>query len=469
MDLVGAHRATRLLVISAKTIASEVRRGTRTARDTVAGALTLTRAQQERLNVATHILDDALARAEFIDAEVAAGRDPGPLAGVPIAVKDLIDQSGVPTTCGSSFYRQVPDRSAPVIERLESAGAVIISRTGLHEFAYGFNSENHWFGPVRNPLDPLLSPGGSSGGSAAAVAAGQVPIAIGTDTGGSVRVPAALCGILGLKVTHGRVPLRGVFPLAASLDTVGPLAASTADLAAAYEAIAGHDPDDPWSVDRRVTHAGAGPPDLNGVRIGIPLPWVDDAPVTEAVAVAFAGAMARLQGLGATVEQFEDPELAPPGMIQELSAAEAASVHRQWFDDGRDYGPEVKTRLEAAMRVTLDQYVAAQQWRSRLKQRAAAAFSRFDLMATPTTGATRKVIGVDTVETLRGEVSHRAAIAVFTALVNHIGCPAIALPLPSGDSPPPSLQLVAPWWAEHRLLDVAATLESHGIIASPGV
>jgi len=453
-------------VISATSIASEVRRGTRTARDTVAGAITLTRAQQDRLNVVTHIDETALSRAEQIDADVARGRDPGPLAGVPIAVKDIIDQSGVATTCGSSFFRQVAATSATVIERLEQAGAVIISRTGLHEFAYGFNSENHWFGPVRNPLDPELSPGGSSGGSAAAVAGGQVPIAIGTDTGGSVRVPAALCGIFGLKVTHGRIPLTGVFPLAASLDTVGPLATNVADLAVAYEVMAGYDPGDPWSVDRPVVAAGTGPPDLNGLRIGIPVPWVDDAPITDGVAAAFADAMARIQGLGASVEQVEDPEFAPPGMIQELSAAEAATVHREWWNEDREYGPEVKARLAAAMEVTLDQYVAAQRWRSRLKQRTAEAFKRFDLIATPTVGATRKVIGVDTVATLRGEVSHRAAIAVFTALVNHMGCPALALPLPSEDSPPPSLQVIGPWWSEHRLLGMAMTLERHGVVST---
>ena len=196
-------------------------------------------AEQERWN--SFISVDA-------DAVPDADRRTGPLAGVPIAIKDLINQAGKTTSAGSSFYRHEATESAVVVRRLEAAGATIIGRTGLHEFAFGFSSENPWFGPVRNPWDPSTSPGGSSGGSAAAVAAGIVPIAIGTDTGGSVRVPAAMCGIFGLKVTHGRIPISGVFPLAESLDTIGPLATSADDLALAYEVMAGFDAGDPWSV-----------------------------------------------------------------------------------------------------------------------------------------------------------------------------------------------------------------------------
>jgi len=176
----------------------------------------------------------------------------GALAGVPIALKDLIDHAGRPNTAGSSYPAITPDASAPAVARLEAADAVIIGRTGLHEYAFGFSSENHWFGPVRNPWDLDLSPGGSSGGSAAAVAAGLAAGALGTDTGGSVRVPAALCGVVGLKVTHGRVPLRGVFPLGPSIDTVGPIGRSVVDIARLYETIAGFDPGDPWSAPRPV-------------------------------------------------------------------------------------------------------------------------------------------------------------------------------------------------------------------------
>lgn len=455
--------------LEASRLAREIRTADRTARDTVAGAVTAALAQQERLNASVMVdADRAIERAEEIDALIARGTDPGPLAGVPIALKDLIDHAGRVTTCGSGFYRHEADRSATVVERLEGAGAVIISRTGLHEFAYGFSSENDWFGPVRNPLDPTLSPGGSSGGSAAAVGGGQVPIAIGTDTGGSVRVPAALCGVFGLKVTHGRVPLTGVFPLAPSLDTVGPIAGSVADLALAYGVMAGHDPADPWSRPQPVVSPGPARDDLRGLRVAIPVPWIDEAPVDDHVATAFVRAMAALTELGATVEEFEDPQLAPPGMIHALVAGEAASVHREWLGEERAYGDEVRHRLEDAMAVTLDEYVAATAWRAGLQARAASAFGTFDLLATPATGATRKVIGEPTIPVQDRDVSYRAVLSYFSALVNSMACPAIVGPLDAPSVPPPALQLIGPRWSEHRLLEVAATLERHGIMARPG-
>lgn len=451
-------------MIPALHIAAETRRKERLARDTVAGSLLQAEAQQERLNVNTLIdRDRAIERAEAIDAMVEAGTDPGPLAGVPVALKDLIDHAGRPTKCGSSFYSEVPDRSARVVERLEQAGAVIVTRTGLHEFAYGFNSENEWFGPVRNPLDPELSTGGSSGGSAAAVAGEQVPVAIGTDTGGSVRVPAALCGIYGLKVTHGRVPLTGVFPLASSLDTVGPLARTIDDLSLAYLAIAGYDASDPWSVDQPVVRPGSARPDLQGLRIGLPVAWLDRGPVTDQVAEAFAEAVAAIRGMGATVQELHDPVLAPPGHIAELAGGEIAALHRRWKSEGKQYGTEVSARLDAALDVDLDAYVEANRWRAEVRQHAAAAFFRFDLLLTPTTGATRKTIGVDAIETSTGQHHHRTVLSWFTALVNTIGAPALAAPLTSDQTPPPSLQLIGPWWTEHRLLEVGATLAETGI------
>lgn len=453
-------------MIDASTIASEVTKGDRSARDTVAGAITAAQAQQDRLNVCTYIDEErALARAEELDSIVESGRSPGPLAGVPVALKDLIDHTGRTTTCGSGFYREEAEATAEVVRRLEDAGAVIVSRTVLHEFAYGFSSENDWTGPVRNPLDPDLSCGGSSGGSAAAVAADQVPIAIGTDTGGSVRVPAAMCGIFGLKVTHGRIPLSGVFPLAPSIDTVGPLARSVGDLSLAYAAMAGYHRDDPWSSPVPVVSPSSTRPDLRGIRIGIPVPWVD-SPVSEDVAVAFADAIAAIRALGAEVEEFREDSVDNHREIVTLAGAEIAAIHRPWVDAGKPYGPEVADRLERALAVTVDEFMAATEWRALARQRTMAAFGSFDFLATPTVGTTRKVIGEDTVETTEGRLPYRPVLSCFTALVNHLGCAAIAGPL-GGGRPPASLQLIGAPWSEHRLLELAGLLEREGVFRSP--
>lgn len=449
-------------MLAAHHLVAQFRRGERTARDTIAGALFTISEQQEQFNASTLIDDErALSRAEMLDDTNATT---GPLAGVPIAIKDMIDHVDRPTTCGSSFYAEIPDRTSTCVQRLEDAGAVIVSRTNLHEFAYGFSSENHWFGPVRNPLDDQTSAGGSSGGSAAAVAAGQVPIAIGTDTGGSVRVPAALCGIYGLKVTHGRIPLTGVFPLATSLDTVGPLATDVNDLTLAYRVLAGYDPDDPWSVRRPVTSPGGARPDLSGVRIAVPVPWVDDAPISEEVAEAFSGAVARLEALGAVVETVDDPVISVRRELGDLSGAEISAVHREWFEAGREYGPGVAERLAVAMRVSSDEYVRANGWRVQIRRHFAHILSSHDLIITPATGVTSKQIGRDTVDTIEGEVFHRTALSHFTALVNVAGNPALVGPLNTDGTPPPALQLIAPFWGEHRLLEIAATLVDHGVM-----
>lgn len=441
--------------LSASTIAAEVAEGRRTARDTVEEALLRLEEAQERYNACTLIdRSDALARAEAVDEAVAAGRDPGPLAGVPVVVKDIIDQEGLATTCGSGFYREVAVHSAPVIQRLEAAGAVMVARAGLHEFAYGFSSENPWFGPIRNPWDLSTSPGGSSGGSAVAVAAGLVPLSLGTDTGGSVRVPAALTGIFGLKVTLGRIPTEGVFPLAPSLDTVGPLAANITDLTLAYRAMAGTPPP-------------VVPASWVGVRIGLPRTWLE-GPTQPPVAAALVEALQNLSELGAVVVDLDLSPLVPWGMIQELAGAEAAHVHRRFRAEAAPYGEEVGRRLSAAEKVTPEQYLDAQAWRARLLETWATAFTQADIIATPAVAALRKVIGVDEID---GQ-HYRPVLSWFSALVNHGGIPALAVPLLGTGAPPVSLQLIGNWWQEEQLLALAAAAEAAGLIGyrpPPGV
>jgi len=442
------------------TIARRVRAGEARAVDVVDDALR--RAEASPHNDFTEVTADlAQQRAATIDAMVAEGVDPGPLAGVPIAIKDLIDQLGSVTTAGSKFFRHRPERTATAVERLEAAGAVVVGRTNLHEFAYGFSSENPWFGPVRNPWDTSTSPGGSSGGSAVAVATGTVPVAVGTDTGGSIRVPAALCGVMGLKPTHGRIPLTGVFPLAASLDTVGPLAASVQDLAIAYRAMAGPDPLDPWSVHGAPSPRAAHDP----LRIGVPRPWVGTGPVHPEVLAAFETALVDLSLLGFEVVDVDVPDLVPWGRIDDLAGAQIASVHRAWVTGGRPYGTEVAARLEGALRVGVDDLVASLTWQAAVKNVAREVFTSVDLLATPSTGVTRKVIDDDDVDVGHGaKSSYRPALAWFSALVNHLGSPAISLPLAMVGNPPPSIQLIAPWWSEETLIAAARRLEREGLV-----
>ena len=458
----------------ARRIARAVREGEVSALETTGRALADLNDRQPDLNLTTHIDEKSLRRAAELDARVAAGEDPGPLCGVPLLLKDLIDQAGIPNTCGSAFYRTVPRESAPVTRRLEEAGAVVVGRAGLHEFAFGFSSENQWFGPVRNPHDPSTSPGGSSGGSAAAVAAGVVPISIGTDTGGSVRVPAALCGIFGLKVTHGRVPLTGVFPLGPSLDSVGPFATGSEDLALAYAAMSGHHRKDPWSAARSPMADDLSVPlDPPGVRVGLPDRWLAGAPYAEGAEERFHAIVERLANLGFGVERFDDPVITPPGKINDILYPQVAAVHRKWWEAGKPYGAEVAERIRETLAIggahPADSLLDALAWQSLLRNRLREVFGRFDLLAVPTSGVLRKVIGEQQMDTTGGRLLYRVALSWFTSLVNISGCPAISVPVPDPDQTtgvPFSLQLVAPWWKEHRLLRAAAALEEAGVARS---
>lgn len=450
---------------SIASLADAVRSGETTATSLASAALDAATESQPALNAFTRIDTEAvLSRAASVDNVVAAGGDPGPLAGVPIALKDLIDQAGVPNTLGAAFPPVVPGVSAPVVSRLEEAGAVVVGRTGLHEFAFGFSSENEHFGPVRNPWDATLSPGGSSGGSAAAVAAGVVPASIGTDTGGSVRVPAALCGVVGLKVTHGRVPLTGVYPLAPSLDTVGPLAASVADAAAVYEVIAGFDPADPWSVPRPVD-AGGGVADVADLSVAVPRQWLEP-PISPAVAASFRAALEAIARHGGTVEEVDVPALRVSAEAMRAHSVEIAATHRRrWTESSEKYGREVARRFENAFTVPADDLVSALEWRAGARNAAALLFERFDVLATPTTGATAKTIGVDHVEIEGEPVFYRLLLASYTAPINWLGFPALALPLPGSGTPPASLQLIGPMWSEADLLATGTALEDESIAA----
>ncbi len=368
----------------------------------------------------------------------------GPLVGVPVAVKDIIDHAGRVTTAGSAFYRHEAATTAPCIAALESAGASVIGRTGLHEWAFGFSSENPHWGPVRNPWDPTLSCGGSSGGSAAAVAAGIVPIAVGTDTGGSIRVPSALCGTFGLKVTYGKVSLEGVFPLDPTIDTVGPIADSVSNLTIAYQVMSGD---------------MASPPAVGSLRLGIPQPWFDNAPVSGEVGDAFSRTVSRLEELGYQVSDIALPEVGPSPLLQWAIAEQVREVHREFRARGEKYGPDVLTRIMAAEEVTTSQAEEGRRWQQQMRDAFATAFQQIDLLITPTVPVRAKVIG----EEMIGDQHYRAVLSYFSAVVNHALLPAIAMPLTDTGAPPLSLQAIGPMDSEGTLLGFANHLESSGL------
>lgn len=403
--------------------------------------------------------DNALSRAAAVDSRIAAGDPVGPLAGVPFAVKDLIDQAGLPNTCGGSFAAFTPAADAACVARLQDAGAIPIGRTGLHEFAFGFSSENPWHGAVRNPIDQTLSTGGSSGGSAAAVAAGVVPIALGTDTGGSVRVPAALCGIVGLKVTHGRGSLRGVYPLAPGLDTVGPLGSSTDDVALAFQIIGSHDPLDPLSVDEPVTPPAV-PRPIGGLRLAVPHPWVDTG-YEPRVEQEFADLLKTLDDLGAEIDHVTIPETEPPGQGLASAYYEVAPIHQaRYLADPQSYGEDVQQRMQDALSVTAEQYASALEWRAQVRRGLEEHLEGRDAIITPTTAAVTKPIGQEMLQLTTGAVHYRSPLSHFTSLVNNAGLPALAMPIRGSGQPPVSLQLIGRAWSEPDLLAIGKGLES---------
>jgi len=380
----------------------------------------------------------------FIEDTVTPSGD-GPLAGVPVAVKDMIDHAGRVTTCGSAFYRYQATTTAASIAALEAAGATVIGRTGMHEWAFGFSSENPHWGPVRNPWDPRLSTGGSSGGSAAAVAAGIVPIAVGTDTGGSIRVPSALCGTFGLKVTYGRIPLTGVFPLVPSIDSVGPIADSVENLSLAYSVMSGEP---------------VGTAEIGSLRIGVPEPWFQEAPMSQEVADAFSHTVASLSDLGHEVVEVSMPDVGPSHHIGWALAEEVREVHREFREQGEVYGEDVALRLTDAEAVSEQEARAGRVWQGQMRSEFAGALSNVDLLITPTVPVRSKVIG----EEMIGDRHYRAVLSYFAAVVNHALHPAIAMPVLGTGAPPLSLQAIGPIDGESLLLGFARQLERAGVV-----
>jgi len=400
----------------------------------------------------TVLADDAREQARRADDEIAAGRYRGPLHGVPISLKDLIDMKGVPTTAASRVRDgHVADADAPVVTRLREAGAVLIGKTNLHEFALGTTNEDSAFGPARHPLDPARSPGGSSGGSAASVLAGMAYASIGTDTGGSIRIPSAACGLVGLKPTIGDISTAGIVPLSSTMDHVGPLCRSVEDASIVYDALRGATPGEPG---RR----GA-----EGCRLGV-LRRYFAAVLDPQVASAFDGASARLRDAGVTLH---DADVAHAGDIApvyvHIVLSEAAVYHAKTLESrGDQYTANVRQRLEMGRYILAEDYVRALRGREVLIAEVDAALAECDGLLLPAVPIPAHKIGVSTVRIGGSDESIRNVTLRLTQLFNVTGHPAITLP--SGTTPeglPIGTQLIGRRGDTARLLTLARALEPY--------
>ena len=417
----------------------------------------------------TVLADSALKAAEESDMRYKAGTPRGPLDGVPVAIKDIIYIQGVRCTAGSKILADnVAPYDAPVVAKLKAAGAVVMGTTNLHEFAAGTTSVNPHYGAVRNPWDPGKLAGGSSGGSAAAVAAGLVPLALGTDTAGSVRTPAALCGVLGLKPTYGRVSRLGVIPLSTSLDTVGILARSSRDAGAALGVISGKDKGDMTAIDAEVPDYGSCRP-LPSARVGVVKNRSQDS-VDPSIEANFQAFVARLRALGCAVTEVELDGLSE---IYErwlpIRRAEATAFHLRWLRSSPElYGEDVRRLLELGMDVTAVDYVNAVNARPSYMERFSAVMANLDALAMPTTAVPSPDIGQQEVKINGVQYPVYSALNRLTLPFNYVGFPALSVPSGLIGGVPVGVQLIGKLFDEMTLLGLSCAYEErYGLFPMP--
>jgi 1-carboxybiuret hydrolase len=443
-------------------IAAAVRNGQVSARAVVGAALARIARHDRELNAFTAVLEErALAKAEAIDAARANGRAVGALAGAPFAVKNLFDIAGLPTLAGSKINRQrTPSaRDATVVARLEAQGAVLVGALNMGEYAYDFTGENVHYGPSRNPHDVSRMPGGSSGGSGAAVAGRLVPLALGSDTNGSIRVPASLCGIFGLKPTYGRLSRAGTFPFVASLDHVGPMARSARDLALAYDAMQGHDRNDPVCTDRApepVTPLlGRGSDDL---RIAVAGGYFRVGNSAEGQT-----ALERVAAALGVKTEIEIPEARRSrAAAYVITASEGSTLHLERLRArARDFDSIVRDRLIAGAMIPASLVVKAQKFRRWYREQVLTLFADVDAILAPATPCTAPLLGQQTFVFDGVELPVRANLGVYTQPISVIGLPVVVVPVPLKPLPI-GVQIITAPWRE----DIAHTLEQNGVAAA---
>lgn len=464
---------------SASGMARAVRDGEASVAEVVRACLARIAATDSTVNAFTDVLAErAIARANSLDAALGAGGESAaslralPLLGVPFAVKNLFDIAGIPTRAGSIIELSQPPAGADalLVQRLEAAGAVLVGALNMDEYAYGFTTENTHYGPVRNPHDPGRIAGGSSGGSGAALAAGQVPLTLGSDTNGSIRVPASLCGVFGLKPTYGRLPRTGSYPFVHSLDVLGPLARSVTDLALAYDAMQGHDAHDAACAARPaeplLPRLSGG---VRGLRIAVLEGWFSDNAGPQARA-----AVARVaRALGT------ERRITLPGAVRARAAAflignsEGGALHlADLRARASDFEPLSRDRFIAGALLPAAWVNQAQRARLRFAREVAQIFESVDVLLAPATPHPATPIGSETMEINGARLPTRPNTGLLTQPVSCIGLPVCAVPVwpdsdESGAALPVGVQVIAAPWREDLVMRVAAVLEAGGVANSP--
>lgn len=423
-----------------------------TAEEATRGCLARITERNRSINAFITVLeDDALAQARYADREISEGAYRGPLHGIPISLKDIIDLRNTPTTAASRVRDgHLARRDATIVGRLRQAGAIFVGKTNLHEFALGTTNEDSAYGPVVHPLDDTRSPGGSSGGSAASILTGMAYASIGTDTGGSIRIPSAACGLVGLKPTIGELPTDGIVPLSETLDHPGPMCRSVEDTALLYGVLRGvANPTVPLARD------------VSGLRFGIPRPYFFDLLDTQ-VAARFDEACERLRAAGAVLENVVIPHTREIGSIYvHIALPEAAAYHAPTLESRpQDYTENVRLRLEMGRYILAEDYVRAQRGRQRLIREVREALNGRDGLLLPSMPVAATKLGVATVSLGGSEETVRNITLRLTQLFNITGHPAISLPCgTTSEALPVGIQIVGVRNRTPELLEVAAAVE----------
>jgi len=426
-------------------------------------ALAAIAAHDDRLKAFIDVYrESALVESRTADAEIASGNYRGPLHGVPTAVKDNIYIGGKRTTMGSKIHSSfVPARDAGVTTRLSAAGAVVVGKTNMHEYALGGTTDNPHWGTCRNPWDTTKTPGGSSGGSAVALATGMAAAALGSDTSGSIRIPAAICGVVGLKPTYGRVSRYGVFPEAWTLDHVGPMTRTVRDAALVLDAISGHDPRDPGSLGLpRTTTADALRDTCEGMVIGVEEDFYF-TDIDDAVAQLVRAGIEALRRLGATVRTVSIPGLAHTEYaLTVIDTSETSTVHHANLRDRpQDYGNDVRLLLECGELPSAVDYLQAQQVRRSLRSEVHRAFADVDVLVGPTLGSRTPTIGEDTALVNGAPVNAIDSMIRLVGPASLLGLPCLSMPCGTVDGLPVGMQIVGPALGEQAVLDLGHAFE----------